>query len=105
MNRATKPQISLTFAGCLWLCLLAAGYMLLHTLYSFASLPAPSLLYFLPAIIYILGGLLMAKQCISSRLNKNVHVVWIVLGLSGVLLLLGCIFGVLGLHQLLLGKI
>ncbi len=108
MNKVDEPQQEFTFAVCLWLGILIGGYTLLHMLYTFFSFPTPPILYFLPAAIYIFGGLLMARWCMRT-LRANTRQAFagafIMLGVSIALLILGAIFGGVGLQHLLSGKL
>jgi hypothetical protein len=107
MNKVDEPQKEFTLAVCLWLGILIGGYTLLHMLYTFVSFPTPPLLYFLPAAIYIIGGLLMARWCIKTlRANTRLAFtgIFIVLSVSVALLILGAIFGGVGLQHLLLSR-
>jgi hypothetical protein len=107
MNKTDEPQKEFTLALCLWLGILSAGYTLLHMLYSFFSFPTPPILYFLPAAIYIIGGLLMAGWCIKTlRTNTRPKFTgaFVMLAVSLALLTLGAIFGGVGLQHLLSGR-
>ena len=105
MNKTDEPQRESTFALCLWLGILIAGYTLLHMLYTLVSFPTPPILYFLPAAIYIISGLLMAAWCIKTLRTRPALVgAFLMLGVSIALLLLGAIFGGVGLQHLLLNK-
>ncbi|MBA2679351.1 MAG: hypothetical protein H0U76_13255 [Ktedonobacteraceae bacterium] len=80
----------------LWLLLLMVVYLVLHNLYAFAALPTPPLLYFLPAFIYLLAGLLLGLWGLSY-LRRSFIGMCTVLILSAVLLSLGVVFIVQGL--------
>jgi hypothetical protein len=104
MNKVDEPQKEFTLAVCLWLGILIGGYTLLHMLYTIFSFPTPPLLYFLPAAIYIIGGLLMARWCIKTlRANTRPKFTgaFIMLAVSFALLIMGAIFGGVGLQHLL----
>ena len=80
----------------LWLLLLMIVYLVLHNFYAFAALPTPPLLYFLPAFIYILAGLLLGLWGLL-HLRTSFIGICIVLILSGLLLFLGIAFIIQGL--------
>jgi phosphatidylserine synthase len=107
MNKTGEPQKQFMLALCVWLCILMVGYTLLHMLYTIVSFPTPPILYFLPAFIYIVGGLLLVRWCVKT-LRKSTRPVFsgalIVLVVSLALLLLGAVFGEIGLQHLLLNK-
>ncbi len=107
MNKTDEPQKEFTLAICLWLGILIGGYTVLHVLYSLFSFPTPPILYFLPAAIYIIGGLLMAGWCVKTlRMNTRQKFTgaFIMLGVSVALLILGAIFAGVGLQHLLLSR-
>jgi hypothetical protein len=105
MIKSDEPQTEFTFAVCLLLGILVGGYTLLHMIYTFVSFATPPILYFLPAAIYIISGLLLAGWCIKTLRTRPALVgAFLMLTVSIALLLLGAIFGGVGLQHLLLSK-
>ncbi len=105
MNKKEVPQNDFPWLLCLWLILLMAGYIILHTLFSLLSLPNPPLLSFLPGGVYLLAGLLISRWGIKIWQRKpetrTIRIGAAALILMAILsILLGLLFWITGLDQI-----
>ena len=96
MKWTNEDQKRILLVLFLWLLLLMVVYLILHNLYAFAALPTPPLLYFLPAFIYILAGLLLGLWSLLY-LRASFISILIAIIFSAALLFLGITFIVQGL--------